>query len=130
MTKFKNEYTIELTEDYCTGDKPHRLAIDCDVNFNNTLEQFINIISIDNKITVDTHWTSSYNKYFDYTYEPFMTDGFYLRKFIFCKDITHLKYLSYEIQTLLDNLIELEKNFKADCYTDKKHTTIKGSTNG
>lgn len=128
MTKFRNEYSIELTEDY-TGGKLHRLVIDCDVNFNNTLEQFINIISMDSKIEIDTHWKSSYNEYFDYTHEPFMTDGFYLRKFIFCKDIAHLKYLSYEIQTLLDNLIELEKNFKAEDYTDKKHTTIKGSTN-
>lgn len=124
----KNEYDIETIEDM-TGDNEHRMIVEFgNVDFNDIVESFIHLLDEHEKLEIDTHWRSKINEFIDYDYRPFFEEGFFVRKFIFSKDITLVKYIAFELGKLLDNLIELEKNLEAKSYTDKKHTEVTNET--
>lgn len=122
-----DEYTITLIEDFTDSDA-HRLTIDIgNSNFNNIITQFLSALdngTLEGTLEVDSHWRDKTTDYLDYQYEPFNSDDYYLRKFIFSSNLPTLKYIQFELEKLLNSLIELEKNLKADSYTDKKHTEV------
>lgn len=124
MSLTNNDYQIELVQDY-TDESQHRLILDVgNLNFSECLFNFLDLLDSANKLELERHWKSKYNDYIEYDYEPFCTEGFCIHWFIFSKDLNLLKYVAYELESFLDKLVNLEKDFEAKNYIDKNHIGV------
>ena len=119
------DYTTELTKDL-TGKKQHTLLL---VLGSCTLADNVSRFIIDNihnnNIEISFEWCSKYNEYIIYDYEPFATDGFYVRIIIHSDNYNLLGFIQHEVEQLLNNVFKLEKDLCEKPYKDKTHTEVK-----
>lgn len=63
------------------------------------------------KATITTKWVAAFNKYVEYDYKPFCSDGFVMRNIITASDDNTLKFVEYLWETKKEQLKMLNRCF-------------------